>query len=165
MHRSRGYLSGLIPRASCGQAFFYGHVIHVPIGGGSVGVFEEGIGMSNRRIVPYVLAMGMLLMLVAPLSLGANADRGDSRPASSDVPQYAVIQFADPAVAGYAGGIPGYLKTKPDAGQHLKANDPASQAYANYLANSHANFRAWLHSNVAQVEVLREYVYAFNGIA
>src|SRR6266545_1347765 len=121
--------------------------------------------MSNRRIVPYVLAIGLLILLVAPMSLGANADRGGTKPASSNTPEYAVIQFSDPAVSTYNGGIPGYLKTKPDTGKHLNAHDPAAQAYANFLANSHANFRAWMQSNVAQVEVIAEYSYALNGMA
>src|SRR6266545_8220940 len=121
--------------------------------------------MSNRRIVPYVLAIGLLILLVAPMSLGANADRGGTKPASSNTPEYAVIQFSVRAVATYNGGIPGYMKTKPDTGKHLNANDPAAQAYANFLANSHANFRAWLRSNVAQVEVLTEYSYVLNGMA
>ncbi len=121
--------------------------------------------MSNRRIVPYVLAIGLLVFLVAPMTFGANADRGGTKPASSDTPEYAVIQFTDPAVSTYNGGIPGYLKTKPDAGKHLNAHDPAPQAYANFLANSHANFRAWMHSNVAQVEVVAEYSYVLNGMA
>ncbi|HYT17867.1 MAG TPA: S8 family serine peptidase, partial [Thermoplasmata archaeon] len=120
--------------------------------------------MSNRRIVPYVLAIGLLVFLVAPMTFGANADRV-TKPASSDTPEYAVIQFTDPAVSTYNGGIPGYLKTKPDAGKHLTAHDPAPQAYANFLANSHANFRAWMHSNVAQVDVLEEYSYVLNGMA
>ena len=121
--------------------------------------------MSNRRIVPYVLAIGLLVFLLAPMTFSANADRGSTKPASSDTPEYAVIQFTDPAVSTYNGGIPGYLKTKPDAGKHLNAHDPAPQAYANFLANSHANFRAWMHSNVAQVEVLAEYSYVLNGMA
>ena len=121
--------------------------------------------MSNRRVVPFVLAFGLLVLLVAPLSSGATADRDGAKGASGKVPDFAIVQFANPSVSEYGGGIPGYLKTKADPGQHLNVNAPAAQAYANFLANSHANFRAWMHANVAQAEVVREYSVVFNGMA
>ena len=120
--------------------------------------------MSNRRIVPYVMAIGLLLFLLAPMNFGANADRGGNR-SSTPALDYAIIRFADPAVAEYAGGIPGYAATRADAGHRLDVHAPAAQAYENFLANAHANFRAWMHSNVAQVEVLREYLVVINGMA
>ncbi|HYT00526.1 MAG TPA: S8 family serine peptidase [Thermoplasmata archaeon] len=121
--------------------------------------------MSNRSVIPYVLAIGLLILLVAPLSFGAAADRGGNRGGPDQVPNFAIIQFADPSVSEYAGGIPGYLKTKADPGKHLDLTSPAAQAYDNFLSNSHANFRAWMHTNVALVEVVREYSVVFNGMA
>jgi len=120
--------------------------------------------MSNQRIVPYLLAFGMLLLLVGPMTFVASAEKGGSKGAP-DRPEFAVIQFADPAVAQYTGGVPGYAPTRPEPGHRLDVQGAAPQAYATFLVNSHANFRAWLHSNVAQVEVVREYAYVFNGIA
>src|SRR6266511_4029130 len=105
-------------RPTLGPRLFYGHANRVALGGGSVGLFEEGIGTSNRRIVPYVLAIGLLLLLVAPMSFGANADRGGNRSATPAL-DYAIIRFVDPAVAEYAGGIPGYAATRADAGHRF----------------------------------------------
>jgi len=121
--------------------------------------------MSNRRIVPFVLAFGLLVVLVAPLSFAASADRGGLKGAPDKVPDFAIVQLADPAVSEYGGGIRGYLKTKADPAHHLDLTTPAAQAYENYLANAHANFRAWLHTNLAQVGVVREYSIVFNGMA
>ena len=96
--------------------------------------------MSNRRIVPFVVAFGLLVLLVAPLSLAATADQGGAKGDPGKVPGLAIVKFANPSISEYGGGTPGYLKTKVDPGQHLDVNAPAVQAYDNFLANSHANF-------------------------
>ncbi len=120
----------------------------------------------NRGVVPYLLALGILVLLVAPISLGANADRGGSNgSAANPATDFAIIRFMNPAVSDYAGGIVGYAPTRPATGHHLDVNAPNVRGYANFLANSHASFQAWLHSNVAQVTVLRDYDYVLNGMA
>ena len=51
--------------------------------------------MSNRRIVPFVVAFGLLVLLVAPLSLAATADQGGAKGDPGKVPGFAIVTEPD----------------------------------------------------------------------
>ncbi len=78
---------------------------------------------------------------------------------------YVLVRFSDAAVAEYAGGIAGYLATKPNAGHKLNLASAAVVKYEAYLGSQHANYRAWLKANAPQAEILSEFLITFNGFA
>lgn len=79
--------------------------------------------------------------------------------------EYAMIQLKDSPVASYDGDISGLSRTRPEPGSKLDLNTPEAQAYENYLAGKRADAKGWLRDNARNVEVMREYSVAFNGLA
>ncbi len=78
---------------------------------------------------------------------------------------YAIVRFADAPVSEYTGGVAGFAATQPTRGQKLDLASATVVHYESLLGVEHANYKAWLHANAPQIQVLREYNLAFNGIA
>ncbi len=106
--------------------------------------------------------MGLVIVLSGFIGLAAAAPAAGS---GSNGSGYAVVRFADPAVGEYAGTIAGYPATQPLPGHKLDLGSLTTVRYQSLLGIEHANYKAWLHANAPQVQVLREYTLSFNGIA
>ncbi len=104
------------------------------------------------------LAVGMFVVLGGFIGLAAAAPSGNGS-------GYAVVRFADASLSEYTGSLAGYPATQPATGHKLDLSSAASMRYQGLLGMEHANYKAWLHSNAPQVQVLREYTLAFNGVA
>jgi uncharacterized repeat protein (TIGR01451 family) len=79
-----------------------------------------------------------------------------------------IIQLADPALAGYRGGINGLEATSPTitGASKLDVKSPSSQAYLSYLASQHTQVLNAISTAFGrQVDVVFQYQYAFNGFA
>jgi subtilisin family serine protease len=72
-----------------------------------------------------------------------------------------IVQLSEPAVAAYAGGIRGYVATRPERGSKLDAKAPAVAGYRAYLQSRH---EAVLGS-VGAARKVYSYAYTFNGFA
>ncbi len=118
---------------------------------------------SLRRIAVLLAAAVFLAASILPAGAGGRAT--DAPPAAQVESDYVIVKLADPPVASYEGGIPGYARTKPLPGRKLNLNAPAARAYGRYLGDRRANFRSWLRSNAPRAQVVREYSVVFNGVA
>ncbi len=114
--------------------------------------------MKHGVVAACVLVLGLTVVLSGFIGLAA------ASPAVNGS-GYAVVRFSDASLADYTGGIAGYAATHPVNGHKLDPASPAAVKYAGLLGIEHANYKAWLHANAPQVQVLREYSLAFNGIA
>ncbi len=79
-----------------------------------------------------------------------------------------IIQFTEPALPSYRGGVPGLQATSLSVtgGTRLDANSPASIAYRNYLANQQDQFITSMETSLGRpLNVLFQYQVALNGIA
>jgi len=72
-----------------------------------------------------------------------------------------IVRLAEPAVAGYQGGIAGHAATRPAEGTKLDATDPK---VVNYRAHLTARQDAVIRS-AGVSQALRHYGYVFNGFA
>ncbi len=72
-----------------------------------------------------------------------------------------IVRLAEPAVAGYRGGIGGHAATRPAQGEKLDATHPNVVSYRKHL--SERQDAVLKSSGVAQA--LRNYGYVFNGFA
>ena len=105
-----------------------------------------------------------LLVLAALLSLAMPATAlavPQQQAASTD---YAIITLVDAPIATYQGGTNGLERTKPLRGR-LNPASPAYQAYERFLANEHANYRAFLRERAPKAAVVAEFDTVLNGIA
>jgi subtilisin family serine protease len=79
-----------------------------------------------------------------------------------------IVQFTEPSLASYTGGIAGLAATSPEAtgARKLDANSPASRAYIQYLTDNQNQFAAELSQNLDRsVEVAFNYTGVLNAIA
>lgn len=79
-----------------------------------------------------------------------------------------IVQFKDPSLASYTGGIAGLAATSPEAtgARKLDANSPASRAYLQYLTDNQTQFAAELSQKLDRsVEVAFNYTAVLNAIA
>ncbi|WP_109474326.1 S8 family serine peptidase [Ornithinimicrobium cavernae] len=77
---------------------------------------------------------------------------------------YAIVTFKDAPLATYAGGTNGIPATRPVHGR-LDPSSPAYRAYERFLANEHANYKAFVAQKLPGVEVVGEYDTVLNGVA
>lgn len=83
-------------------------------------------------------------------------------------PSIYIVQFKDPAVAVYSGGINGLKATSPKAtgARFLNVNTPESKNYAQYLAGNQASFEAQCEQAFGRdVAVTHTYKHALNAMA
>lgn len=79
-----------------------------------------------------------------------------------------IVQFRDPAVASYTGGLPGLAATNPQINgeKKLDVTAPAAVAYADYLNTKQAEFISAMQSTLGRdVEVVFQYINVLNGMA
>ena len=100
-----------------------------------------------------------------PSAMAAPGGNGASRSDQLSASDFAIVQFNTKPVADYTGDISGLAATKAAPGHKLDLNSNAARAYGRYVSSVHQNFHAWLHSNAAEVEVLKEYSVVFDGVA
>ena len=103
-----------------------------------------------------VALIATLVLLIPSTALAA--------PRQAPAVDYAIVSLADEPLASYEGGIAGLARTKPAHGR-LDPSSPAYKAYERYLANQHANYRAYLAQRLPGVEVVAEYDTVLNAIA
>ncbi len=110
-----------------------------------------------------VLALGLVIVLSSFFGVVSAAPQGN---ATGQVPDdYAVVRFAKDPVAAYSGGISGYPATKPLHGHKLDLTSAPVISYEGLLGSEHRGYQAWLHSNAPQVQIVRDYMLSFNGVA
>ncbi len=130
----------------------------------------------STKIMWKRLTTCLTLLLIAQLLIGIsfiqgisfsqlNHDFTESPASSSTQREYVTVVLANPPAASYVGGIPGLQGTKPEPGQKLNVNNPAVQAYVNYLKRTHQNYAAFLVSKAPQAEIVREFFLTSNGFA
>jgi minor extracellular serine protease Vpr len=123
----------------------------------------------KRRLFVWALALAGLATGAASGLAAAGSppprDFTEARAAAQTQREYLIVTFKDPPAASYTGGIPGLERTKPERGRKLDPRSRAVQAYVRYLANVHANYRAFLKQRAPRAEVVREYSYVLNGFA
>ena len=100
-----------------------------------------------------------------PSAMAAPGGNGASRSDQLSASDFAIVQFNTKPVADYTGDISGLAATKAAPGHKLDLNSNAARAYGRYVSSVHQNFHAWLHSNAAEVEILKEYSVVFDGVA
>ena len=105
-----------------------------------------------------------LLVLVALLSLALPAGAMAAPQKQAATTDYAIITLVDAPIATYEGGTNGLERTKPLRGR-LNPASPAYQAYERFLANEHANYRAFLRERAPKAAVVAEFDTVLNGIA
>lgn len=105
-----------------------------------------------------------LLVLVALLALVVPAGTLAAPKQPSSVTGYAIVTLDDAPLATYTGGTDGLEATKPVRGR-LDPTSPAYRAYERFLANQHANYRAFLAQQVPGATVVAEYDTVLNGFA
>lgn len=105
-----------------------------------------------------------LLVLVALVALLVPAGTLAAPQETTSATGYAIVTLADEPLATYTGGTNGLERTRPVRGR-LDPTSPAYQAYERYLANEHANYRAYLAQRVPQAQVVAEYDTVLNGFA
>lgn len=99
---------------------------------------------------------------VGPAQEGAKAGVSEGDPAVY------IVQFKDPAVAAYRGGIPGLAATSPKVtgAAFLDTNSAASKDYAQYLASSQTAFERECEQAFGRdVAVTHTYRHALNAVA
>ena len=105
-----------------------------------------------------------LLVLAALLSLAMPASALAVPHQQSATTDYAIITLVDAPIATYPGGTNGLERTKPLRGR-LNPASPAYRAYERFLANEHANYRAFLRERAPKAAVVAEFDTVLNGIA
>ena len=105
-----------------------------------------------------------LLVLVSLLALMMPASALAAPKQQESTTGYAIVTLTDAPIATYEGGKAGLERTKPARGQ-LDPSSPAYRAYERFLANEHANYRAFLAQRAPQAEVVAEYDTVLNGFA
>ena len=83
-------------------------------------------------------------------------------------PAMYIIQFDDPPLATYRGGLPGLAPTNPAArgATRLDVHSPTSVAYIHYLTTKQAQVISAIEETLGHdIEVTFQYKYAYNGIA
>lgn len=116
-----------------------------------------------------LLLLGVLL--IGNVSIGGSFAQGPppthdfteaSAPTSAQR-EYVTVVLADPPAASYTGGVSGLQRTKPEPGHKLTANDPAVQAYVNYLGKAHQDYATNLATAAPGAEIVREFFLTLNG--
>ena len=82
-------------------------------------------------------------------------------------PSRYIIQFKDPSVSLYQGGISGLKATSPEAlgTTTLDTTSPDALAFADYLNSQHDAFRSAAEQRLGHsLGIIHQYVYAFNGM-
>lgn len=100
-------------------------------------------------------------------SVGASNEGAKASITGGD-PSIYIVQFKDPAVAAYSGGISGLKATSPRVtkAQKLDTNAPASKDYANYLKGKQTSFVEQCKQAFGRdVAVTRTYKHALNAMA
>jgi minor extracellular serine protease Vpr len=105
-----------------------------------------------------------LLVLVALVALVVPAGTLAAPRQTTSATGYAIVSLADEPLATYTGGTNGLERTKPVRGR-LDPTSPAYRAYERYLANEHANYRAYLAQRLPQAQIVAEYDTVLNGFA
>jgi subtilisin family serine protease len=109
----------------------------------------------SKLLIPVAAA---LLLATALASAQAGASAGA---------RY-IVQLSDPPLASYRGGVAGLPATNPAALGRIKLDptSPASVAYLGYLTQRQAAFLAAAEQALGHpVAAIRQYRYAFNGVA
>ncbi len=119
--------------------------------------------MKNRWSILCAIALFAVFLLTAVVPVASAASGGNGN--GNNTPQYAIVEFGLSPTAAYTGGIPGYAATEPAHGHKLDTSSAPVTQYRGLLGIEHANFNAWVHSNAPQVQVIRDYTLAFNGVA
>ncbi len=79
-----------------------------------------------------------------------------------------IVQFSDPPLASYGGGVAGLSPTTPEAvgAKRLNVENPAGKAYSNYLARKREEFMQKMTGPLRKtLSPQRVYTAAFNGMA
>ena len=105
-----------------------------------------------------------LLVLVALFALAMPASALAAPKQQAATSDYAIVTLTDAPIATYEGGTDGLERTKPVRGR-LDPSSPAYQAYERFLANEHANYRAFLRERAPRAAILAEYDTVLNGFA
>ena len=105
-----------------------------------------------------------LLVLLSLLALAVPSTALAAPQQQQATSEFAIVTLTDAPLATYAGGINGLERTKPLRGR-LDPSSPAYRAYERFLANEHANFRAFLAQRAPQAQVVAEYDTVLNGFA
>lgn len=103
-------------------------------------------------------------------------DRSDAIKASLDLSDASltaeglvklIVEFKEPPLALYRGGIPGIAPTNPrvTGEDRLNPTSSTSQAYLDYLQGVRAEFTAALSSVSPSASIVASYQYVFNGLA
>ena len=108
---------------------------------------------------PLLASVAVAGFVVSLLATGAPAHAEEPAPVSFEPGRY-IVTLADPAVAGYEGGISGYPGTAPEGGEQLDAGDAPVQKYSDLLENRQD---AVADSVDAGVDV--SYTMALNGFS
>jgi minor extracellular serine protease Vpr len=116
-----------------------------------------------RNIISILLALLLLLAAVNPVQ-GMVKVTDDSLTVDQLDTEYAFVRLSDAPIASYDGTISGFERTKPNKGQKLDLNSPASKKYGNSLQAKRENYKKWLAKQVPQVQVVTEYSVAYNGL-
>lgn len=105
-----------------------------------------------------------LLVIVALIALALPASAMAAPRQETSATGYAIVTLVDEPIATYEGDIEGLARTRPLRGK-LDPSSPAYQAYERFLANEHANYRAFLTRDVPKAKVVAEYDTVLNGFA
>jgi len=118
----------------------------------------------NQVLQRLTVALAIAALIAVPVLPAGGGGRATDAPAAAQPESdYVTVQLVDSQVASYAGGIPGYARTKPERGKKLNLNSNAARAYGRYLADKRQNYKQWLRSNAPRAQVVREFSVAFNG--
>ncbi|MDR7520571.1 MAG: S8 family serine peptidase [Armatimonadota bacterium] len=112
-----------------------------------------------------VLLTAAALVATSVVSAGAGGRATDTPPVAAAQSDYVIVKLADPPVASYEGGIPGYQRTKPVRGRKLDPSSDAVKKYKEYLAGKRQAYKDYLKGKAPRATVVRELATVFNGVA
>ena len=118
----------------------------------------------NLAHVAGVLLFSLVASAVGEL-WGQDIEANSDAALSSSDSGYLIVQFQDPPIAAYTGGIPAIRGTQPALGSRLDLNSPAAQAYSAYLGRKRQNYKNWLSHNFPAAQVMAEFEIVVNGVA
>lgn len=114
----------------------------------------------TRRLL--ACAAGAALIAPSVLTATASAAPGPGSLDESSSKTY-LVQFAEPPVASYAGGVSGYAATMAGQGEEFDARSGASQRYESYLLTRQETFLS--AAGLQADDTVAEYTVALNGVA
>ena len=112
----------------------------------------------RRSLLLAAVAFGVVV--AAPIAV-LHGQPGDASAKAKPESKLYIVQMSGAPVTAYAGGIPGYLATKPARGQKIDPNDAKVIRYGTYLTGRHDAVIA----AVGGARKAYSYVYSFNGFA